>query len=483
MAHGGAQRTFWILGRMFGRRSSSTSFPLGVTVEFHEFQGRWFVTDQWARGGGAELKRQLSGAALGKVVLARMRGARGPLLAYAAGRRRDAHEWGEFCAEVAGVPVIRYRPEKRLIIRADQAGIRCHDQRHPAPPGEQLPDRSPAALGAALIARIGRVEARWPTAAAATIASDGTTVLVYPRYGIRGGGPVSWLTARSSAADIGSAVLGALDASGAEFENPDRREPEDLGAALRKAGWTYGALNAATHVSIERTTIGELFISSAGSREEDLPVGGQDADRVGAAVMAQFGAAAFTAPVPPRSRPQSFGPKIGWIAVRGSSADAVARVLGLRDIRTASWDDGIETAYREGVFVGPPVEGWVFAAGVDILHLEVDPAALSRQLGSQVQLFRTYRGVGYCEWSRAENGIVTREARSGDEAGEAHQSGEPTEAERALGLDDPEAGGYGEDDVFAIAGAWSLDPTTLHDHPSDGVEGTWGLLPTRPLDR
>jgi hypothetical protein len=465
---------------MFSLRSSSMAFPLGVIVEFHEFKGRWFVTDQWARGGGAELKRPLSGAALGKAVLARMRGVRGPLLAYAAGRRRDAYEWGEFCAEVAGVPMIRYRPEKRLVILANRAGIRCHDQRHSAPSWEQLPDRSPAALGAALITRIGRVEARWPTAAAATVASDGTTVLVYPRYGIRGGGPVSWLTARSSAAEIGSAVLGALDASGAEFENPDG-EPEDLRAALRKAGWTYGALNAATHVSVERTTVGELFISSADSHEKDIPVVGQDADPVGAAVMAQFGAVAFTAPVPPGRRPQSFGPKIGWIAVRGASADAVAQALGLREIRTASWDDGIETAYREGVFVGPPVEGWVFAAGTDILHLEVDPAALSRQLGSQVQLFRTYRGVGYCEWSRAENGIVTREARFGGETGEAHQSGEPTDAERALGLVEPD-GGYGEDDVFAIAGAWSLDPTTLHDHPSDGTEGTWGLLPMRPLD-
>jgi hypothetical protein len=51
MAYGGGQRTFWILGRMFRRRSSSAPFPaLGVIVEFHEFEGRWFVTDKWARG-------------------------------------------------------------------------------------------------------------------------------------------------------------------------------------------------------------------------------------------------------------------------------------------------------------------------------------------------------------------------------------------------------------------------------------------------
>jgi hypothetical protein len=343
---------------------------------------------------------------------------------------------------------------------------------------EPLPDDRPAALGAALIARMEQVEAWWPTAAAAAVSNDGATMLVYPQQSIKFTAPVARLPAGSSAAAIGSAVLDALDASSAGAETLAAQEPEGFRMAVRKAGWTMGALDAAARVSIRRTTIGEMFISRAGSHEEDIPVADQGAHPVGAAVMAQFGALTFTTPVPPGRRPVSFGPKIGWIAVRGASADAVVQALGLRNVRPASWDDGIETAYREGVFVGPPVEGWVFAAGVDILHMEVDLAALSRQLGSQVQLFRSYRVPEYQEWSRAENGTVTREARSIGETGEAYQSGEPTDAERALGLDDPEAdGGYSENDVFAIAGAWSLDPTTLHDHPSEGTEGSWGQLP------
>jgi hypothetical protein len=341
---------------------------------------------------------------------------------------------------------------------------------------EPLPDGRPATLGAALIARIGQVEARWPTAAAAAVSNDGTTMLVYPQQSIQFTAPVARLPAGSSVAAIGSAVLDALDTSSAGTESPAAQEPEGFKAAVREAGWTMGALDAAARVFIRRTTIGEMFISGTGSGEEDIPVADQGAHPVGAAVMAQFGALAFTAPVPPGRRPVSFGPKIGWIAVRGVSADAVARALGLRDVRPASWDDGIEMAYREGVFVGPPVDGWVFAAGADILHKEVDPAALSRQLGAQVQLFRSHRVPEYHQWSRAENGIVTREARSVGETGEAHQSGEPTGAERALGLDDPDSG-YSENDVFAIADAWSLDPTTLHDHPSEGTEGTWGQLP------
>jgi hypothetical protein len=463
---------------MFRHRGSSAAFPLGVIVEFHEFEGRWFVTDNWARGGGAALRRPLSNAALGKAVLGRMRGTRRPFLENAANWRRNAGEWGQFCAEVAGVPVIRYRPEKRLVILADQAGVRCYDARHHPPHWEPLPDGRPAVLGAALIARIGRVEAWWPTAAAAEVASDGATMLVYPRDGIKAVAPVVRLPARSPGADIGSAVLAALAASSAAAEIPNAQAPEGFGAALRKAGWTYGALDAAATVSIRRTTIGEMFISRPGSGEEDIPVADQGAHPVGAAVMAQFGAVAFTAPVPPGRRPASFGPKTGWIAVRGVCAVAVVQALGLRDVRPAAWDDGIETAYREGVFVGPPIDGWVFAAGADILHKEVDLAGLSRQLGSQVQLFRSHRVPEWHEWSRAENGIVTREARSVGETGETHQSGEPTDAERALGLDDPDAdGGYSENDVFAVAGAWSLDPTTLYDHPSEGTEGTWGQLP------
>jgi hypothetical protein len=82
----------------------------------------------------------------------------------------------------------------------------------------------------------------------------------------------------------------------------------------------------------------------------------------------------------PPDRWTTFGPKTGWIAVRGVSADAVVQALGLRDVRPAAWDDGIEAAYDGGVFVGPPVDEWVLAAGNGILTGWVDLAALSRRL-------------------------------------------------------------------------------------------------------
>ncbi len=44
------------------------------------------------------------------------------------------------------------------------------------------------------------------------------------------------------------------------------------------------------------------------------------------------------------------------------------------------------------------------------------------------------------------------------------------------GLDNP-GNGISEEDVFAVAGAWSLDPTTLHEYHSEAAASTWGQLP------
>lgn len=467
---------------MFRRTSRSGGFSRpDVVVEFHEFEGRRFVTDEWAAGSGVALERPLADAQLGKAVLRRIRTARRrprplvvPLREHADGQRRNADEWARFCAGVAGVPVRRYRPEKRLVILTDQAGMRCHNARDSPPRWEPLPDDSPAALGAALIAWIERLEPSWPTAAAAEVAHDGTTMLVYPRRGICSAAPVARLPAGASAAAIGSAVLDALGASSADGEVSPKQVAAGFRVALREEGWTMGALAAAAKVFIRRTTIGELFVSGPDS-DENIPIVGKGTQGVGAVVMARFGATTFSAPVPPGRRPAAFGRKTGWIAVRGVSADAVVQALGLCNVRPASWDDGIEAAYGEGVFVGPPVDRWVFAAGADILIKEVDPAALSHQLGSQVQLFRSHRVSEFHEWLLAENGTVIRAVRYIGEIGEFHQLGEPTDVEHALGLDRPDVG-INEDDVLAVAGAWSLDPTTLYDHPSEAMAGTWGQL-------
>jgi hypothetical protein len=157
--------------------------PPGGFAEFHEFEGRWFVTDGWATGSGVAVERPATGEYLGSAVLSRIEAARGsrrPVVVsmqeQAGNQRRAAAEWERFCAGVAGVLVRRYRPEKRLVILADQTGMRCDDARNSPPGWQRLPDGRPEAVGAALIAWMERLEPSWPTAASATVAYNGATV-------------------------------------------------------------------------------------------------------------------------------------------------------------------------------------------------------------------------------------------------------------------------------------------------------------------
>jgi hypothetical protein len=149
---------------MSPRRNGLPTFaPSSVIVEFHEFAGRWFVTDRWGAGSGAAVKRPARKAALGKVVLSHIEAARSE---WRQNRTQadDADLWAQFCANEAGVPVNRYLPEKRIVILAGHAGIQCHDTRHSPPVWEPLPDKSARALGTALIKRIGQLEPAPPTA-------------------------------------------------------------------------------------------------------------------------------------------------------------------------------------------------------------------------------------------------------------------------------------------------------------------------------
>jgi hypothetical protein len=288
------------------------------------------------------------------------------------------------------------------------------------------------------------------------------------------GVPITQLPAYASPATVGADVLAALDVAGAYSGLASQQILAGFRAALGDTGWTMGGLDAAPHVSVRRTATGDLLVSRIGAAAE-IPVAGEDAEAVGTAVVAQL-AVAGPAPIPSDCQPASFGPKTGWIAVRGKPAAAVVAALGLRNVRPASWDDGIETAYQEGVFVGPQVDGWVLAVGAGILTGRVDPAELSRRLGAQVQVFRTHRITESHEWFLARGGELIRGVHHVGETGEFQQSGNPTDAERSLPLDGPDVI-ISEDDVFAVAGSWSLDPTTLHDRRSEPGPGTWGRFP------
>jgi hypothetical protein len=126
--------------------------PTSVIVEFHEFDGRWFVTGRWGQSSGTEIQRTVRKSALGTTVLQRVEAARqewrwrsSSVLA------DDAELWARFCTEQARVPIDRYRPEKRIVILAGQVGMRWHDASQLPPNWEPLPDQSPRKLGKALI--------------------------------------------------------------------------------------------------------------------------------------------------------------------------------------------------------------------------------------------------------------------------------------------------------------------------------------------
>jgi hypothetical protein len=127
------------------RTGPPTLAPSSVIIEFHEFSGRWFVTDRWGTGSGSAVRRRVRKAALGKMALDRIESARSQWR-QARTAADDAELWERFCAEEAGVAVNRYLPEKRLVILAGKTGMRCCDGRRPVPRWEPLPARSPRVL-------------------------------------------------------------------------------------------------------------------------------------------------------------------------------------------------------------------------------------------------------------------------------------------------------------------------------------------------
>jgi hypothetical protein len=188
--------------------------------------------------------------------------------------------------------------------------------------------------------------------------------------------------------------------------------------------------------------------------------------------------------------PEGFGPRIVWFAFR-ASPEAVARALELKDPASSAWGDGLKAAYLGRVFITPPIgeTGWVLAASTrfpdpgDRNHRDdATPTLerLSRALG-EVQYFATYDVLDLHAWARFVNGTAVRKlAFLGADDLLLWADGEPTPKERELSVAFVAKGVIKEpfpteENVFAIAGAWSVDPTTLQNRklpPSLGVVGS-----------
>ena len=162
--------------------------------------------------------------------------------------------------------------------------------------------------------------------------------------------------------------------------------------------------------------------------------------------------------------------------MRADDAEQVARSLRLRTVLPANWLSGLGQAASEGVFVTPPVQGWVLVVGRDLAVTTQDPTelaallpGLSEQYG-KVLWFSTDEDRDVHGWAMAERGQLMRGYAYVEEHGHTFWHGDVTEAERELGcfLDDPRD--HSDDEVkwwpdrrtvLALAKAWSIDPTTL----------------------
>ena len=105
----------------------------------------------------------------------------------------------------------------------------------------------------------------------------------------------------------------------------------------------------------------------------------------------------------PISQRRSDTKSLGWLCA--SKPDAVAKALGLREIRVATWAAGIEAAYQSAVFVTPPLAGWVLAVGSALIPPDNRPQPICetahRRRNAEfavAQYFCTYRvgGQGAC---------------------------------------------------------------------------------------
>ena len=177
-----------------------------------------------------------------------------------------------------------------------------------------------------------------------------------------------------------------------------------------------------------------------------------------------------------------FGGKQAWLAVRDGDPVKVLDALGLRDLGEVPWRDGVDLAHLtdDRVVATPPLPGardtrWVLVAGRWLLRPDtgLDVIALSGRLHTEVQFFATHRVTELHRWQRAAGGEPVRTfsyvGQTGDVTG---WYGEPDPAERAAGLpaalDDETTVLVSERDVLAVAGAWSIDPTTLTGRPAPG---------------
>lgn len=203
--------------------------------------------------------------------------------------------------------------------------------------------------------------------------------------------------------------------------------------------------------------------------------------------------------------PQPFGYKMSWLAVRTQDSAGLIAHLRLRGVQPVNWSEGVEAIYAERredqfAFVTPPVGEWTLVAGLSLPH-PLGPAFkdkctplledLSARYGAAHYYF-SFPLLDFYAWARAEEGRMVRAFAVGDE-GVIWNRGRLTKEEQELklrffelrGVEDRQGDLGGdmllmptEQQVLALAGRWSFDPSRLED-ATDKTAGL-GYLCTTP---
>lgn len=180
-------------------------------------------------------------------------------------------------------------------------------------------------------------------------------------------------------------------------------------------------------------------------------------------------------------KPEAFGYKMVWFAVKSNDKKRIAELLKLKGIQETNWKTGIKNAYNYSVFVSPTIEKWTLVVGLDlpkgdslesVEEIKMILIELSKELG-EAQFFGTHRVVGFNCWMKAINGEIKRIYSFLGESGEnIVVFGEPTDIEKKYDLintisnDDPnfeeEGIDYPDEGLtMEIAENWSVNPTKL----------------------
>ena len=180
-----------------------------------------------------------------------------------------------------------------------------------------------------------------------------------------------------------------------------------------------------------------------------------------------------------------FGYKTAWIAVKSDHPISVLNFLKAADLRSVSWNEGINTSYNSSsrlIAVTPALEGWVLLTGsvlLDGLPLKrLDgfdkPEGILRKLSEhfgEAQFFGTHRVTETHLWASWHQGKLSRYFYCDGSQGEVVEEGVRSEFEAqqfegdnpAWTIDDGLALGMDEESVMEVAETWSVNPHKVGD--------------------